>query len=225
MNFTSILIHFVGAALSCAQLAYWSIRLMTPPPAAAPVPARAVPVRDPDPVLVARAFGQIDRIAAATLSNIQVAGVFSAGLDSAAVFVVDDQPARAVLLGQEVTPGATLVEVNPQSVTLQTGPTRRELRVPNPPFGQLLRGRTRPGCRVRAAWQRPERAEHGADRRPASGAGPLADAWAARTATGPWRRGRSTHGSVVIRRQTGARPAARDRVYTAAAEALPRKLG
>jgi general secretion pathway protein C len=137
MNFTSILIHFVGAALSCAQLAYWSIRLMTPPPAAAPVPARAVPVRDPDPVLVARAFGQIDRIGAATLSNIQVAGVFSAGRDSAAVFVVDDQPARAVLLGQEVTPGATLVEVNPQSVTLQTGPTRRELRVPNPPLASF----------------------------------------------------------------------------------------
>src|SRR6266850_467102 len=97
MNFTSILIHFVGAALSCAQLAYWSIRLMTPPPAAAPVPARAVPVRDPDPVLAA----------------------------------------RAVLLGQEVTPGATLVEVNPQSVTLQTGPTRRELRVPNPPLASF----------------------------------------------------------------------------------------
>jgi general secretion pathway protein C len=137
MNFTSFLIHFVGAALSCAQLAYWSIRLTTPPPTAAPAPARSESVRDPDPVLLARAFGQIDRVAAAAISNIQVAGVFAAGRDSAAVFVVDDRPARAVLLGQEVAPGSTLVEVNPQSVTLQTGPTRRELRVPNPPLASL----------------------------------------------------------------------------------------
>jgi general secretion pathway protein C len=127
-----LLIHFVGAALSCAQLAYWSIRLMTPPPTAAPAPVRAVSLRDPDPVLLARAFGQVDRVAA--MSNIQVAGVFAAGRDSAAVFVVDDLPARAVLLGQEVAPGSTLIEVNPQSVTLQSGPTRRELRVPNPPL-------------------------------------------------------------------------------------------
>jgi general secretion pathway protein C len=144
MNFTSFLIHFVGAALSCAQLAYWSIQLMTPPPAAAPAPARAVSVRDPDPVLVARAFGQIDRVAAA-ISNIQLAGVFAAGRDSAAVFVVDDRPARAVLLGQEVAPGATLVEVNPHSVTLQTGPTRRELRVPSPPLASFSGAGPGPG--------------------------------------------------------------------------------
>jgi general secretion pathway protein C len=137
MNFTSFLIHFVGAALSCAQLAYWSIRLMTPPPTAAPAPTRAAAVRDPDPVLLARAFGQVEQVAAATISNIQVAGVFSAGRDSAAVFVVDDRPARAVLLGQEVAPGSTLVDVNPHGVTLQSGPARRELRVPSPPLASF----------------------------------------------------------------------------------------
>jgi general secretion pathway protein C len=136
-NFNSLLIHFLGAAVACAQLAYWSIRLMTPPPRPAPAPARAVTVRDPDPVLLARAFGQIERPGVAVIGNIQVAGVFAAGRDSAAVFVVDDRPARAVLLGQEVAPGSTLVEVNPQSVTLESGGVRRELRVPNPPLASL----------------------------------------------------------------------------------------
>jgi general secretion pathway protein C len=128
-----LLIHLLGAALACAQLAYWSIRLMTPPPMAAPPPERAVSIRDPDPVLLARAFGQVEHVATEAYGNIQVAGVFAAGRDSAAVFVVGDRPARAVRLGQEVAPGSTLVEVDPHSVTLDSRGVRRQLRVPNPP--------------------------------------------------------------------------------------------
>jgi general secretion pathway protein C len=137
MKFSSILIHFAGAAVACALLAYWSIRLMTPPATPAPAPARGATLRDPDPVLLARAFGQVDRVAIAAGSNIQVAGVFVAGRDSAAVFVVDDRPARAVLLGQDVAPGSTLVDVSPQNVTLESGGVRRQLRVPNPPLASM----------------------------------------------------------------------------------------
>jgi general secretion pathway protein C len=132
-NLGRLLIHFVGGALACAQLAHWGIRLMTPPPAPAPAPVRAVAAHDPDPVLLARAFGQVERVVPAAFANIQVAGVFAAGPDSAAVFVVDDKPAKAVRLGQEVAPGSTLVEVEPQSVTLDSGGVRRQLRVPNLP--------------------------------------------------------------------------------------------
>jgi general secretion pathway protein C len=136
-NLSRLLIHMLGAALACALLAYWSIRLMTPPAAPAPAPARGVTVRDPDPVLLARAFGQVERAATASIGNIQVAGVFSAGRDSAAVFVVGDRPARAVRLGQEVAPGSTLVEVDPTSVTLDSGGVRRQLRVPSLPVAGL----------------------------------------------------------------------------------------
>jgi general secretion pathway protein C len=132
-NLGRLLIHFVGGALVCAQLAYWAIRLMTPAPAPAPAPVRVAAVHDPDAVLLARAFGQVERAAPAAIANIQVAGVFAAGADSAAVFVVGDKPARAVRLGQEVAPGSTLVEVEPQSVTLESGGVRRQLRVPNLP--------------------------------------------------------------------------------------------
>jgi general secretion pathway protein C len=133
-NLGRLLIHFVGGALVCAQLAYWAIRLMTPPPAPAPASVRAVAARDPDAALLARAFGQVERVVPAAIANIQVAGVFAAGPDSAAVFVVDDKPARAVRLGQEVAPGSTLVEVQPQSVTLDSGGVRRQLRVPDLPI-------------------------------------------------------------------------------------------
>ena len=129
-NLNSFLIHFAGAALACAQLAYWSIRLMTPPSLPAPAPARAVAVRDPDPVLLARAFGQVDGVAAQAVGNIQLAGVFAAGPDSAAVFTVGDRPARAVRLGQEVAPGSKLVDVDPHGVTLESGGIRRQLRAP-----------------------------------------------------------------------------------------------
>ena len=140
-NLGRLLIHFVGGALACAHLGYWGIRLTTPPPAPAPAPVRAVAAHDPDPVLLARAFGQVERVVPAAIANIQVAGVFAAGPDSAAVFVVDDKPAKAVRLGQEVAPGSTLVEVDRQSVTLDSGGVRRQLRVPNLPVasssGQL----------------------------------------------------------------------------------------
>lgn len=134
-NFNNGLIHFLGAALACAQLAYWSIRLFTPPPAAAPPPAHVAPMRDPDPVLVAREFGDIEHTVA-TPGNIQLAGVFSAGPDSAAVFVIGDQPARAVRLGQPVAPGSKLVGVNPLGATLESDGVRRELRVPAVPIAQ-----------------------------------------------------------------------------------------
>jgi general secretion pathway protein C len=132
-NLGRLLIHFAGAALACAQLAYWAIRLVTPPPVPAPAPAQAVAVHDPDPVLIAREFGQVELDAPAAIANIQLAGVYAAGRDSAAVFIVGDRPARAVRIGDEVAPGSKLVEVDPESVTLESGGVRRQLRVPNPP--------------------------------------------------------------------------------------------
>jgi general secretion pathway protein C len=141
VGLNKFLIHFVGAALACAQLAYWGLTLTTPPSAAAPAPARSMAIRDPDPALLARAFGQIERVAGPVAANIQLAGVYDAGRDSSAVFVVGDAPARAVWLGQEVTAGTKLVAVDSQSATLDTGGVRQQLRVPAAPVaGSLVAG-------------------------------------------------------------------------------------
>lgn len=135
-NLSVLFVHFAGAALACAQLAYWSVRLMTAPATPAPAPARAALLRDPDPALAARAFGQVEQVAAIA-GNIQLAGVFSAGKDSAAVVAVDDRPPRAVLLGDEVAPGSKLVAVDPQGITLESGGVRRQLKVPAAPAADL----------------------------------------------------------------------------------------
>jgi len=135
-KFSTLLVHFVGAALACAQLAYWSIRVTTAPPTPAPPQARVLAARQPDPVQLARAFGLVEA-ANVVSGNIQVAGVFAAGADSAAVMQVDDRPARAVLLGQEVAPGSTLVEIDQQGVTLESGGVRRQLRVPQVPLASF----------------------------------------------------------------------------------------
>lgn len=133
LNWNRLLIHFVGAGLVGAPLVYWTIRVMTSPPALAPASVHAVTAHDPDPVLLARAFGQVEVAAPAALANIQVAGVYAGGRESAAVFVVGDGPPVAVRLGEEVAPGLILAEVDAQSVTLDSGGVRRQLRLPNLP--------------------------------------------------------------------------------------------
>lgn len=127
------IIHVLGAALTCAHLAYWTTWLLKPLPTPARTSAPAV-AHDPDPTLLARAFGQAEVVAPGALANIQVAGVYSGGRESAAVFVVGDQPAKAVRLGEQVAPGSALVDVDPESVTLESGGVRRQLRLPNLPI-------------------------------------------------------------------------------------------
>ena len=147
-----LLIHFVGAGLAFAQLTWWTIRLMTPPPAPAPVSMPAVTAHDPDPVLLARAFGQVESAAPAALANVRVTGVYAGGPESAAVFVVEGRPAKAVRLGEEVAPGSTLVEVDSQSVTLDSAGVRRRLRLPSLPVA--LSGSSAPAQRTGAERRR-----------------------------------------------------------------------
>jgi general secretion pathway protein C len=128
-KFAAAAVHLVFFALVMAIAAYWGVRIFTPAPTAAPPPIPPPPVRDPDPVATARMFGKVERIQATT-TNIQAVGAFSAGKDSSAVLSVDGRPARVFLLGQEVSPGMTLVEVGPQVVIVESGGARQELRLP-----------------------------------------------------------------------------------------------
>ncbi len=128
-KFAAVAVHLVFFALVMAIAAYWGVRVFTPAPTAAPPPIAPPPLRDPDPVAVARMFGKVERVQAAT-SNIQAIGAYSAGKDSSAVLSVDGRPARVFLLGQEVAPGLKLAEVGPETVVLESGGARQELRLP-----------------------------------------------------------------------------------------------
>jgi general secretion pathway protein C len=128
-KFAAAAVHVVFFALVMAIAAYWGVRIFTPAPTAAPPPIAPPPLRDPDPVAVARMFGKVERVQAAT-SNIQAIGAYSAGKVSSAVLSVDGRPARVFLLGQEVAPGLKLAEVGPETVVLESGGARQELRLP-----------------------------------------------------------------------------------------------
>lgn len=131
-----LLFNALMAALVAALAAWWGLRIFTPPPAAPPPPLQPVASRDPDPVAVARMFGKVEAVASGP-ANIQALGVYAAGADSSAVLVVEGQPPRVVLIGQEVTPGLRLVEVTPQAAILDAGGGRQEVRVPErPPVAQ-----------------------------------------------------------------------------------------
>ena len=128
-KFAAVAVHLVFFALVMAIAAYWGVRIFTPAPTAAPPPIAPPPLRDPDPVAVARMFGKVEQVQTVT-SNIQAIGAYSAGKGSSAVLSVDGRPARVFLLGQEVAPGLKLAEVGPETVVLESGGARQELRLP-----------------------------------------------------------------------------------------------
>ena len=128
-KFASVAVHLVFFALVMAIAAYWAVKIFTPAPTAAPPPLPPPPVRDPDPVAAARMFGKVERLQAVT-SNIQAIGAFAAGKDSSAVLIVDGRPARVFLMGQDVAPGLKLVSVTAETVVLESGGVRQEIRLP-----------------------------------------------------------------------------------------------
>lgn len=136
-KFLVALSHLLLLALVTAVGAYWGVRILTPQPMPAPPPMAVAPPRDPDPIAAARMFGLV-QVSVAAVSNIQVLGVFAAGVDSSAILVVDGKPARAFVIGQEVTPSTTLAEVGPDKVTLQGAGGRQELRAPARPLTPAL---------------------------------------------------------------------------------------
>ncbi|HYM48011.1 MAG TPA: type II secretion system protein N, partial [Burkholderiaceae bacterium] len=117
-KFASAAVHLVFFAGVMAIAAYWSVRIFTPVPTAAPPPLPPPPLRDPDPMASARMFGKVD-VVQSHAANVQAVGVFAAGKDSSAVLVVDGKPARVFLIGQEVAPGMKLVSVTSEIVVLE----------------------------------------------------------------------------------------------------------
>lgn len=127
---TPILVHVFGAAAASALVAYWGLQLAAPAPPAVAGVAAPVPSRDADPRLAARIMGDVNFGAIAAIQNVQLGGVFVAGPQSSAVVSIDGKPARAVLLGQEVSAGTRLVEVRADSITLERDGARSTYAVP-----------------------------------------------------------------------------------------------
>ena len=126
---TTLVVHVLGVAAVCAIGTYWTIRVATPAPTAAPPPVAAALPRDSDPVLTARMFGLEQSGPVARADDVQVLGIFAAGAESVAVLAIDGKPARAYMLGAQVAPGSWLAEVRAGDVTIESNGVRRQVRV------------------------------------------------------------------------------------------------
>lgn len=127
---TPLYVHLLGAAAASALAAFWILRLLTPAPPVVPSAAPPVAMRDPDPHLAARLFGDVNGGVVNIARNVQVAGVYLAGRNSSAVIAVDGRPPRLVLLGADAAPGLRLVEVRAGGITLEADGARTDYTVP-----------------------------------------------------------------------------------------------
>jgi hypothetical protein len=126
-------VHLLFFAGVVAIAAYWSIRILTPAPTAAPPPLPPPPLRDPDAAAAARMFGKVEVPQTVVAANIQAIGAFSAGRDSSAILTVDGKPPRVFLVGQEVVPGTKLASIESDVVVLDSPGGRQEVRLPPRP--------------------------------------------------------------------------------------------
>ncbi|HJW52976.1 MAG TPA: type II secretion system protein N [Burkholderiaceae bacterium] len=132
-KFATAAIHLLFFAGVVAIGAYWSVRIFTPAPMAAPPPLPPPPLRDPDAAAAARMFGKVETAQAAVAANIQAMGAFAAGKSSSAILAVDGKPARVYLVGQEVVPGTRLASIDADVVVLDSPSGRQEVRLPPRP--------------------------------------------------------------------------------------------
>lgn len=133
-RFVPVLSHGLMLAAVCGIAAYWGQRILAPQPTAIQPPMTSAAPREPDPALAARMFGLVEQPATRMAMNIEVTGVFAAGIDSSAILAVDGKPARVYLLGQNVASGTRLVEVLADSVIIESNGGRQELRLPPRPL-------------------------------------------------------------------------------------------
>ena len=126
---TSLWFHLAGAACASVLLAYTGMRLAEPASPVAPLDAGAGPDVRPDALLAGRQFGQVAAPAVSSF-NLQALGAFVAGRASSAVISLDGRRQRAVLLGQEVAPGAVLAEVHQDHIVLAQGAAHQDYPLP-----------------------------------------------------------------------------------------------
>jgi general secretion pathway protein C len=131
-KFATAAVHLLFFAGVVAIGAYWSVRIFTPAPTAAPPPLPPPPLRDPDATAAARMFGKVE-VAQAVATNIQAMGAFAAGQSSSAILTVDGKPARVYLVGQEIVPGTRLASIEADVIVLDSPGGRQEVRLPPRP--------------------------------------------------------------------------------------------
>ena len=128
-----LFVTILAVALLSASLAYWVLQFNQPRQRAIAAP----PPPPPAALNLDAAKGLFGgQITVAAASNYQLKGVVAAGAsgsdrDSAAILVVDNQPAQAYGLGRELVPGVIVKEIHPKFVLLSEGGAIKRLDLPS----------------------------------------------------------------------------------------------
>ncbi|MGD9945003.1 MAG: type II secretion system protein N [Burkholderiaceae bacterium] len=121
--------------------------MTAPPVAIAPAGSIVDYGNAPDLGPAAQLFGQrnLNAQAQPASSNIQVLGVAASARRASAVLSVDGGPAKAFMVGDEVSDGVRLVAVRADAAVIEQGGKRIELVAPQRPSLAILSGGTQPG--------------------------------------------------------------------------------
>lgn len=113
-----IVLTLVALIVLAASVAYWILQFYKPPQrplAAAPVAA----LPDPGMDAAATLFG--GQAVAEVAANYTLSGVIADGAQSVAIISANGAPAKALVVGKELTPGVSVTEVHPRYVMLSDG--------------------------------------------------------------------------------------------------------
>lgn len=127
MKRTSLLLTLLAVIALSASVAYWGLQLFKPQPR----PQVAVPkaaMSEPSIEAAAGLFG--GQAVAAT--NYQLKGVLAAvpARDGVAIVAADGKPAQAYKVGQEISPGVVIKEVQQRFIMLSEGGVAKRIDLP-----------------------------------------------------------------------------------------------
>lgn len=118
-----------------ASLVWWAMQLLTPLPAAAPIPSPAGRVAVADAQVAASLFGQIVVASKATEpapapSRLVAIGAIGRDRNGSALIAVDGQAAKTYRIGEEITPGIVLRSIGSKELTIEQQGQKQVLALP-----------------------------------------------------------------------------------------------
>lgn len=141
-NLAAAAATIAAIAATVAILAWWAVQILAPRPAIAPAARPALTQADPaSAAALFGAAGPAARVQAPPrLASVKVLGVVVHPQRSAALLAVEGAPPRAFTLGEQVSPGLTLIAVTADAAIFERGTERFELPAPRRSSPELLQG-------------------------------------------------------------------------------------
>ena len=124
-------IQWLALLAAASGVALWSSLLLVPggSPVAAPMPS--VTARADNPAMQWFSNQPVQ-------TDIKVSGVMAGARGAVAILILNDQPPRSFMVGEQVTPGVRLAAIDGDSVLIERGKEQSRLTISKLPATALL---------------------------------------------------------------------------------------